>query len=173
MTALGHSRRGRARSKSGDVPSSAGSGNKFRAFAGPRPWRDLPETYGPRTTCYNRFVRWLPVMMRQCRRLVPPSCACTRYLGQQSPSHWSLARTHHEQASRGGGHQWSSGPSRARANESTPQNEARRAQELGRGHAVAGKFLTSAIFSLWVGATFSTLCEVFRSVAYSGRRTSF
>ena len=22
------------------------------------PWRDLPETYGPRTTCCNRFVRW-------------------------------------------------------------------------------------------------------------------
>ena len=22
------------------------------------PWRDLPEHYGPRTTCYNRFVRW-------------------------------------------------------------------------------------------------------------------
>ena len=22
------------------------------------PWRDLLETYGPRTTCYNRFVRW-------------------------------------------------------------------------------------------------------------------
>ena len=22
------------------------------------PWRDLPECYGPRTTCYNRFVRW-------------------------------------------------------------------------------------------------------------------
>ncbi len=22
------------------------------------PWRDLPEAYGPRTTCYNRFVRW-------------------------------------------------------------------------------------------------------------------
>jgi len=22
------------------------------------PWRDLPETYGHRTTCYNRFVRW-------------------------------------------------------------------------------------------------------------------
>src|SRR5262252_2312875 len=22
------------------------------------PWRDLPGTYGPRTTCYNRFVRW-------------------------------------------------------------------------------------------------------------------
>ncbi|WP_256960041.1 IS5 family transposase [Sphingobium sp. Z007] len=25
------------------------------------PWRDLPERYGPRTTCYNRFVRWRKV----------------------------------------------------------------------------------------------------------------
>ncbi len=22
------------------------------------PWRDLPDRYGPCTTCYNRFVRW-------------------------------------------------------------------------------------------------------------------
>ncbi len=22
------------------------------------PWRDLPDRYGPRTTCYNRFKRW-------------------------------------------------------------------------------------------------------------------
>jgi transposase len=22
------------------------------------PWRDVPETFGPPTTCYNRFVRW-------------------------------------------------------------------------------------------------------------------
>jgi transposase len=22
------------------------------------PWRDLPSHYGPRTTCYNRLVRW-------------------------------------------------------------------------------------------------------------------
>ena len=22
------------------------------------PWRDLPDRCGPRTTCYNRFVRW-------------------------------------------------------------------------------------------------------------------
>src|SRR5262249_13966180 len=22
------------------------------------PWRDLPERFGPRTTCYNRFARW-------------------------------------------------------------------------------------------------------------------
>ena len=24
----------------------------------PLPWRDLPSIHGPRTTCYNRFVRW-------------------------------------------------------------------------------------------------------------------
>ena len=29
--------------------STAGSG---------APWRDLPESFGPYTTCYNRFVRW-------------------------------------------------------------------------------------------------------------------
>ena len=28
------------------------------------PWRDLPATYGPRTTCYNRFVRWMMVLSR-------------------------------------------------------------------------------------------------------------
>src|ERR1700674_340263 len=22
------------------------------------PWADIPERYGPYTTCYNRFVRW-------------------------------------------------------------------------------------------------------------------
>ncbi len=22
------------------------------------PWEDIPERYGPSTTCYNRFVRW-------------------------------------------------------------------------------------------------------------------
>ncbi len=22
------------------------------------PWADMPERYGPHTTCYNRFVRW-------------------------------------------------------------------------------------------------------------------
>ena len=25
------------------------------------PWRDLPESYGPPTTCYIRFVRWRQV----------------------------------------------------------------------------------------------------------------
>ena len=23
------------------------------------PWRYLPDSFGPHTTCYNRFVRWL------------------------------------------------------------------------------------------------------------------
>jgi transposase len=32
--------------------------NGFGSCAQVHPWRDLPETYGPRTTCYNRFVRW-------------------------------------------------------------------------------------------------------------------
>jgi transposase len=43
------------------------------------PWRDLPDDFGPYTTCYNRFVRWrrggvrgrimdaLPPMMRRCK----------------------------------------------------------------------------------------------------------
>jgi transposase len=40
------------------------------------PWRDLPETYGPRTICYNRFVRW-----RQCAE---PGIAKLRQLGLPS-----------------------------------------------------------------------------------------
>ena len=35
------------------------------------PWRDLPQGFGPYTTCYNRFVRW---------RLEPhhgSSCCCS------------------------------------------------------------------------------------------------
>ena len=27
------------------------------------PWRDLPVCYGPRTTCYNLFVRWRKAIM--------------------------------------------------------------------------------------------------------------
>jgi transposase len=33
-------------------------GGIFWVLRSGAPWRDLPETYGPRTTCYNRFVRW-------------------------------------------------------------------------------------------------------------------
>ena len=37
MSALGHSRRSRAASRSGNVLYAAGSGSQFRALAGPRP----------------------------------------------------------------------------------------------------------------------------------------
>ena len=30
----------------------------FRVQRSVAPWRDLPECYGPYTTCYNRFVQW-------------------------------------------------------------------------------------------------------------------
>jgi transposase len=30
----------------------------FWALRSGAPWRDLPSTFGPYTTCYNRFVRW-------------------------------------------------------------------------------------------------------------------
>lgn len=30
----------------------------FQVFRSSAPWRDLLESYGPYTTCYNRFVRW-------------------------------------------------------------------------------------------------------------------
>lgn len=30
----------------------------FWVFRSDAPWRDLPTAYAPRTTCYNRFVRW-------------------------------------------------------------------------------------------------------------------
>ena len=40
------------------------------------PWRDLPERYGPRTTCYNRFVRW--------RKTVPASVGVTRRVVRSS-----------------------------------------------------------------------------------------
>ena len=30
----------------------------FWRFRTGSPWADIPERYGPHTTCYNRFVRW-------------------------------------------------------------------------------------------------------------------
>lgn len=30
----------------------------FWRFRTGSPWRDIPERYGPYTTCYNRFIRW-------------------------------------------------------------------------------------------------------------------
>jgi len=30
------------------------------------PWADIPERYGPSTTCYNRFVRWRKIGVWDC-----------------------------------------------------------------------------------------------------------
>ena len=59
------------------------------------PWRDLPERYGPRTTCYNRFVRWrkAPVWDRMMDRL-PTRCSITL---ARAPSCWRtrlICRSH-------------------------------------------------------------------------------
>ncbi|MGY4474513.1 transposase [Bradyrhizobium sp. USDA 3364] len=41
------------------------------------PWRDVPEKYGPRTTCYNRFVRLMRRSWpcRKAERRLSRSCA--------------------------------------------------------------------------------------------------
>ena len=52
------------------------------------PWRDLPENFGPYTTCYNRFVRWRRAGVwdqlmdaltagHDTAGLIRPLCACT------------------------------------------------------------------------------------------------
>jgi transposase len=73
------------------------------------PWRDLPEKYGPRTTSYNRFVRWrragvwdqimdaLAAGHDACGtddRYLRRACASARsqHRGQQSARYGSLAR---------------------------------------------------------------------------------
>jgi transposase len=38
------------------------------------PWRDLPERYGPRTTCYNRFNRWRQSGVNEARTYLMSFC---------------------------------------------------------------------------------------------------
>ena len=95
------------------------------------PWRDLPENYGPRTTCYNRFVRWrrAGVWDRIMDALAAGHDAAVQMIDT------SVVRVHQhgaciattiiklwvdregpdQQDSRGGGHQWPAGPSRSYA----------------------------------------------------------
>jgi transposase len=57
------------------------------------PWRDLPETFGPYTTCYNRFVRWRRAgvwdqimdalaAMHLHRRIMLLPCPCSTSIGR-------------------------------------------------------------------------------------------
>jgi transposase len=38
------------------VNDRCGLNGIFRVLRSVAPWRDLPENYGPYTTCYNRFI---------------------------------------------------------------------------------------------------------------------
>jgi transposase len=105
------------------------------------PWRDLPEDYGPYTTCYNRFVRWRKAeiwdrimdalaaghdagvqMIDTSGRARAPARSLHR--GQQSPRYGSFTRRPDEQDSRGGGGQSPASPSRAHARRSARQSAA-------------------------------------------------
>src|SRR4051794_39523185 len=56
------------------------------------PWRDLPERYGPRATCYNRFVRWRKAFGREPAPgatetvICSPRCGCGSELMGLRPS---------------------------------------------------------------------------------------
>src|SRR5262245_56267660 len=55
------------------------------------PWRDLPENFGPYTTCYNRFARWrrAGVWHQLSPRTTPPtgrSTSTAAYRTRSSPS---------------------------------------------------------------------------------------
>ncbi len=43
-----------ARRATGERPACP----QWRLLRSGAPWRDLPDNFGPYTTCYNRFVRW-------------------------------------------------------------------------------------------------------------------
>ena len=50
------------------------------------PWRDLPEAFGPYTTCYNRFVRWRRAGVQM--HLLPPMMPAVPMIGT------SIVRVH-------------------------------------------------------------------------------
>jgi transposase len=97
------------------------------------PWRDLPETYGPRTTCYIRFVRWrqagvwdqimdaLAAGHDTAMQMIDTSVVRVHQQGaciadnnhQQSSGYGSLTRRSEQQDARGRGRRWSAGPSRS------------------------------------------------------------
>jgi len=96
------------------------------------PWRDLPATYGPRTTCYNRFVRWrkagvwdqimdaLSAGHDAAVRMIDTAVVRVHQHGAciSDNNHQNMGRSRGgltQQDSRGRGHQWPAGPSRSHA----------------------------------------------------------
>jgi transposase len=59
------------------------------------PWRDLPESFGPYTTCYNRFVRWrrAGVWGRIIGALAAAHDAAVQMIDCPRASAWSLHHT--------------------------------------------------------------------------------
>src|SRR5258708_30225258 len=63
------------------------------------PWRDLPASFGPYTTCYNRFVRW---RMAGIWDLIMKSLA-ESHDGSVQMIDTSIVRVHHHGGCPGGG----------------------------------------------------------------------
>ena len=93
------------------------------------PWRDLPESFGPHTTCYNRFVRWrrAGVWDRIMDALAAAHDAAVQMIdtsivrvhqhgaciaGNSEQAHGSVTRRTDQQDSRGGRYQWPAGAAR-------------------------------------------------------------
>jgi transposase len=68
----------------------------FWALRSGAPERDLPEEFGPYTTCYNRFVRWqrAGVWSRIIDALAGAHDAAVQMIDTSRASAWSL---HHEE----------------------------------------------------------------------------
>ena len=58
------------------------------------PWRDLPDCYGPCTTCYNRFVRWRRAGVRIMAALAAAHDAAVQMIDT------SIVRVHQHAATR-------------------------------------------------------------------------
>src|SRR4051812_32127055 len=91
------------------------------------PWRDLPNNFGPYTTCYNRFVRWRRAGVwakhherarrgpRRRRRAddrhidcARASARCLRH-AEQKTIDGTITRRVDQQNPRGGRYEWSAG----------------------------------------------------------------
>ena len=101
------------------------------------PRRDLPERFGPHTTCYNRFVRWRragvcdhimdavtaahDAAVQMIDTSVVRAPARCLYRRQSRATHGSFTRRTDQQDSRGRGRRWPAGGPRPHARRSSRQ----------------------------------------------------